>query len=25
MMSATALLIIPAALWFHGDLKVGHP
>jgi hypothetical protein len=24
MMSATALLIIPAALWFHGDLKVGH-
>jgi hypothetical protein len=23
MMAATALLIIPAALWFHGDLKLG--
>ena len=23
MMSATMLLIVPAALWFHGDLKLG--
>ena len=25
MMSATMLLIVPAALWFHGDLKLGRP